>query len=232
MKLTFEFNDGETAAQIVSAIIGLFGQTAHAGAASIAAVTTAAQIAPQDNPSSGQEPEEPAGTPTTATHDTTGLAYDARIHSTPAAMTDKGVWRKKRGAPATLIAQVEAELRATKPAPAAAPPAQQLPIPGANAAALPLPGAAAGALPLPGAAALQPPVQTAYTGLVDFLAKQMQSAANPTGRLTETYVTDCLKHWGIVDANGNGSLQALQNAPDDRIQTVRATFAQALGIPA
>lgn len=208
MEVSFKFTNGETGGEIVAAILNLFGNSG---------VSAPQQIAPQDAPDAGKD-EEPAGTPTSATHDTTGLAYDERIHSKPPAMTDKGVWRKKRGVADTLVASVTAELRATKPAPS-----------------MPLPGAApaAGALPLPGAGSLPlPPVVTPFTELVDFLAKQMQSAANPTGRLTEAYVTDCLKLWGIVDAAGNGSLQALQTAPPERIATVRATFAQALGIAA
>jgi hypothetical protein len=44
--------------------------------------------------------------------DKNGLPWDNRIHSTPQAMTDKGVWRKKRGVATALVTQVEAELRA------------------------------------------------------------------------------------------------------------------------
>lgn len=43
--------------------------------------------------------------------DKNGLPWDARIHSSPAAITDKGVWRKKRGATPTVVKQVEDELR-------------------------------------------------------------------------------------------------------------------------
>jgi hypothetical protein len=46
--------------------------------------------------------------------DKNGLPWDNRIHSTPQAMTDKGVWRKKRGVATALVTQVEAELRAMK----------------------------------------------------------------------------------------------------------------------
>lgn len=44
--------------------------------------------------------------------DKNGLPWDARIHSETPTLTDKGVWRKKRGATPQLVASVEAELRA------------------------------------------------------------------------------------------------------------------------
>lgn len=223
MKIAFEFNDGESAQQIVSAILGLFGAAASVPG-NVNVIT--AGISPQDNPANGADDVEDApGTPTTATHDSTGLAYDARIHSTPPALTDKKVWRKKRGAPKTLIAQVEAELRATKPAPAPSAPA---PAPAVNT--LPIPGA--GVTPLPGLPTLAPAQPSDYEKLVQFLAGHMHSPSNPTGRLTEEYISNCFKQWGIVDAAGNGSLQALQNDTPERIATVRGTFAQALGLPA
>jgi len=44
--------------------------------------------------------------------DSSGLPWDERIHSSNKAMTDKGVWRKRRGVSDATVAQVEAELRA------------------------------------------------------------------------------------------------------------------------
>lgn len=46
--------------------------------------------------------------------DSTNLPWDDRIHSTPAQLTEKGVWRAKRGVGKNkeFVAQVEAELRA------------------------------------------------------------------------------------------------------------------------
>jgi len=44
--------------------------------------------------------------------DKDGLPYDARMHSTPATMTDKGFWRKKRGLADATYAQVKVELLA------------------------------------------------------------------------------------------------------------------------
>ena len=62
-------------------------------------------------PAANADADETGDTPTTATHDNTGLPHDARIHSTPAVITTKGVWRAKRGVDKQLVAQVEAELR-------------------------------------------------------------------------------------------------------------------------
>lgn len=44
--------------------------------------------------------------------DTTGLPWDERIHSGNKEMTDKGVWRKRRGVSDAIKTAVEAELRA------------------------------------------------------------------------------------------------------------------------
>jgi hypothetical protein len=44
--------------------------------------------------------------------DKDGLPWDERIHSSNKALTDKGVWRKRRGVPTATITAVEAELRA------------------------------------------------------------------------------------------------------------------------
>jgi hypothetical protein len=47
------------------------------------------------------------------------LPHDPRIHSTPATLTDKGVWRKKRGVTADQVASVTSELKAIAAIPAA-----------------------------------------------------------------------------------------------------------------
>lgn len=57
--------------------------------------------------------------------DKDGLPWDERIHSNPAKMTGKGIWRKKRGVNDTMIAAVEAELRQRPQQPPAQQPAQQ-----------------------------------------------------------------------------------------------------------
>jgi len=51
--------------------------------------------------------------------DKDGLPHDPRIHSTPATLTDKGVWRKKRGVTADQVASVTSELKAIAAIPAA-----------------------------------------------------------------------------------------------------------------
>lgn len=85
-----------------------------------------------------------------------------------------------------------------------------------------LPGMAA-------AAAAPTPEQLAYQNLVVFVAQHVQSAQNPQGRITETWVGDVIKAYGIVDAAGHGSLALLQHRPDV-VQTVHQYIAQALGV--
>ena len=74
------------------------------------------------NVAASNDDDETGDTPVAAgSVDSTGLPWDDRIHSTPAKLTSKGVWRAKRGVADTLVTQVEAELRArasqSQPAP-------------------------------------------------------------------------------------------------------------------
>lgn len=63
------------------------------------------------------------------TVDKNGIPWDDRIHSTPAKLTGKGVWRAKRSVSDELTAQVEAELRARAGQPAPAPVMTMPPMP-------------------------------------------------------------------------------------------------------
>ena len=118
--------------------------------------------------------DETGDTPTTATHDNTGLPHDARIHSTPAVITTKGVWRAKRGVEKQLVAQVEAELRGAS---ATTPPAT---VPTPVAPSLPT-------MPAPIA-----PIATAYTELCKVLSENQCTPANPQGRLTDDWIKAAL----------------------------------------
>ena len=65
------------------------------------------------NGTPSEEEDTTGDTPAAAgTVDKNGLPWDERIHSTPATLTGKGVWRARRGVNPQLVAQVEAELRA------------------------------------------------------------------------------------------------------------------------
>lgn len=207
MKISFEFNDGETATQIVSAIVGLFG--ASAGNVVTAGPATLGQ---DDNDDAGGT-AAPAGT-----LDSTGIPHDARIHSEPGVITTKGVWRKKRGVADTLVASVTAELKA-RAGSVAQPPVATTPPP------LSAPGTLT---PPPAAAPLAPPplVEDNYTKFVKFLSAHMA----PAGRLTSDYVNNYLAQIGYKDAQGNGSIQVVQTATPEAVAQLAATFAQALGV--
>ncbi|QWY83128.1 topoisomerase II domain-containing protein [Rhizobium phage RHph_X2_24] len=95
------------------------------------AVNVTAAITPANS-----DDDESGDTPAAAgSVDKDGLPWDDRIHSTPATLTSKGVWRKKRGVTDALVSQVETELRSrgvpaqqpqpVAPAPMAPPPVQQ-----------------------------------------------------------------------------------------------------------
>ena len=132
-------------------------------------------------PAANADADETGDTPTTATHDNTGLPHDARIHSTPAVITTKGVWRAKRGVDKQLVATVESELRAaateqptTPPAAAPAPVAPGLP-----------------AMPAP-VAPIAPVQHAAYTELCKVLSENQCTPANPQGRLTDEWIKAAL----------------------------------------
>ena len=51
--------------------------------------------------------------PVTADTDSTGIVWDARIHTRTRSKDGNGVWRKRRGVDATAVAVVEQEIRST-----------------------------------------------------------------------------------------------------------------------
>lgn len=77
-----------------------------------------------DVPTQPVMPEVVAAAPTISGEpefDSTGLAWDERIHSKQKGQTGDGKWRKQRGVDENFYKQVEAELRARYGAPAPAP---------------------------------------------------------------------------------------------------------------
>lgn len=230
MKITLEFNSGETASDIVNAVVGVFGSPAPAAPAQQTAAPT---LHPMDNPAAGVDAED-AGAASTATHDAEGSPWDARIHSDKKTMTEKNVWRKRKGVAPPQIAAVQAELRAAGKYAAAPAPAPVVTVPagpGATAtiitppaapAMAPLPQAVPPAPPLPAA-----PVETPYSTFVNFVAGHLNTTANPAGRLTEQWVSDALKSLGVV----GGTVVELQHAQPEQIKTIHNTIANALGVP-
>lgn len=250
MEVSFKFNNGETGKEMVSAILALFGATAGTVNVSTTAPATVATsletprvIAPQDNPEAGED----AGPVSNGTHDAAGVPWDARIHSEKRTTTDAGLWRKRKGCPPNQVNAVMAELQAAGKILGGAP---QTTAPVAPVVSVPAgPGAVATIispaaivqppaqmpLPVPTMAPVAPPapvVETAYVKFVNFVAGNMYSPANPTGRLSEQWVSDALKSYGHVGADGNGAIQSLESAPAERVALVHQAFAQALGVAA
>lgn len=249
MQISFTFNNGETAQQIVAAISALFGVIAANQPQAAQGVTggthqvslpsggvavQGAVISNADNPATGADPEDNApAAPAGQTHDAAGVPWDGRIHSSKRGLTDKGLWRKLKGVQDTTIATVMNELRAQgkvlapQAGAVAAAPVQQAAAPAAPAQ-MPLPVTAlpAGIPQLP---VSQP---SAYAKFVQFVAENLNSTANPNGRLTQEWVNTALQSLQQVDANGHGSMQALEHKDDAVIKQVHNAFAQALGAPA
>ena len=169
-----------------------------------------------------------AAAATNADLDAAGLPWDDRIHSSNKKKNDKGLWWAKRGVTPALKGKVEKELRDTLAANGGAAvqstPAISTPAPVTGAPALPgsglppMPGS--NLPPLPGAAAVDP----AYTALVQLIAANTQSAANPQGRITDDWVKQVLTHYGVAD----GNLQNLAHAPQ-LVPQIDAYIKSALG---
>lgn len=66
-------------------------------------------VIPQPSGDDDESGDQPVAA---GTVDKDGLPHDTRIHSEPAKLTTKGVWRKRRGVTDQEVATVEAELRA------------------------------------------------------------------------------------------------------------------------
>lgn len=143
--------------------------------------------------------------------DSAGLPWDQRIHSSSKEKNADGSWRARRNVDATTRAKVEAELKATIAAPVniinTAPP---IPAP----PALP---------PLP----VAPPANPVFTNFVGFLAQHTRSETNPTGRLTDEWVKQCLAANGVA----GGELQNLAANPA-LIPQIEAGIKAALGLVA
>ena len=166
--------------------------------------------------------DETGDTPTTATHDSTGLPHDARIHSTPAVITTKGVWRAKRGVDKQLVVSVESELRGADTT-AEQPPAEQPATPPAAAPAPVAPGLPA----MPAPIAPVAPVQTAaYTELCKVLSENQCTPANPQGRLTDEWIKAALTAYLVP----GGVLQNAAAMDDGAVAQMVTGIKAALGI--
>ena len=146
----------------------------------------------------GEDGEDATPAANAPTHDSTGMPWDARIHSASKALTDKGVWRKRKGASPTVVAQVEAELRGAAQAPAATPQMPSMPA-------------------TPQMPSMPPAAPSAYEQLVRLLAENTHSPANPTGRLTEDWIkTQCLPYYQVP----GGLVQNVAGWPDESINNI------------
>lgn len=79
-------------------------------AAFLAGSTAAIALSPAPASEEDESGDTPAAQP--GQLDANGLPWDARIHSTPAKLTGKNLWRAKRGVSPAETTTVEAELRA------------------------------------------------------------------------------------------------------------------------
>lgn len=174
---------GATAApSIAVAAPSLTAPAAMPGTTSTATPTVPAPPAP----TTAQTTDAPLAAPSTPASgvevDKHGLPWDGRIHAGTKRKNADGSWTAKRGVDPTLVAQVEAELRAVMGAPAAAPlaPAPAAPIPAPQAATVTTPTAPSG------------DARQQFVGLVG-----RASAAIQGGKVTQAEVNQCCADAGV-----------------------------------
>lgn len=157
-------------------------------------------------PASAVQPDEDA--PSDAPFDSTGLPWDARIHSRGRSMNATGTWRSKRGVDDATVAAVVAELRA---------------VPGVPAATLGDDVAAAEAAwpftPPAGIVPPPPPPSVPVSTIVSFPAfmKQYVPHIEPSGPIKQSQVTEILVSHGVPN-------MALLSARVDLLPTIGAQF--------
>lgn len=162
---------------------------------------TLASVAQETTPSAAQvaSSQPPAESPPPSV-DSTGLPWDARIHSSSKAINADGTWRKRKGLNDDgLVKRIEGELRAVMAVPAA--PVETAPIP------LPPP-----VIPAPSVAPAVPtaPPPAPAAAIPTTLAELMP-------RITGAMVAGTLPNNALLDAvNANGipDLPTLAHRPD------------------
>lgn len=178
---------------------------------------------------SGSSHDEPTTTDAPATGgvevDASGIPWDARIHASTKTKTADGCWKKKRGVPDEERDRVEAELKATMAAPAAAAPEASSPTPppapepsspapeasapSAPAAPAPAPTPEAPAPAAPEAASPTPPPAAPAQGSITFPElMQKVTGATSAGKLNNETINYVLQEHGIA------SLPLLAARPD------------------
>jgi hypothetical protein len=119
---------------------------------------------PTGNTSDDDDDETGDNEAAPGTLDKDGLPHDTRIHSDPAKLTTKGVWRKRRGVTDAEVTKVEAELRSRSAGVPGSPPVVGTPAPNepvGNAPAPQPPAAPGPGLPPPAPQPMpQPPAPT------------------------------------------------------------------------
>lgn len=184
----------------------------------LAPLNTAA-VAPTAQPAANA-----GAAPGAAETDSAGDVWDVRIHSAGKSKIAAGTWKLKKGVDKALVDQITAQNRQllATPLPSAAPALTIVSTtPGASTVStltgLPeLPGVAAmPALPdLPPVAQVAAPdveiVVTDYPTFAQFAAQQM--VAKPVAAKRE--LDKGLTHYGMVDANGQPDITALQHRPE------------------
>ena len=159
-----------------------------------AAVTLPGRLSiPQPEPADDDDNEPAAAAPAGAV-DSTGLLWDARIHSRNQALNADGSWRSKRNVDPALVSVVTAELRtraSTQPQPMGMPAVMQMP----TVTAEPQPVTVG----MPAVAVASDPAPVTWPGFMATLGNQMKAGVINSEYLKS--VTDRLSQQFGVQVN-------------------------------
>lgn len=200
MQITFDTSK-DTLANILAVTHAAFGVAVAAFAAgpALGAGNTAEQTHSDDTnktDGAGQNVD-------VTTRDKDGLPWDVRVHSTPATMTEKGVWRAKRGRQETDYNAVKAEYQG-----------------GVQQTQQTTQMSAPGGMQKPPAMSAPPVQKTAYQKLFDYLAEMGKQ-----GRAPADWVQESLSGYNVED----GNILNLQNADPKFVEQLHDEFVKVLG---
>jgi len=184
---------------------GSGGQVPPPGAVSVpapaATPTAPPPAAPAPTPTAPPAPAPTAAPATGAVQlDSKGTPWNKEIHADPATLTEKGVWRARRGVDKDFAAAQAEQLRRMAAASGT----------GAATAAPVAPPAAAPAAP-PAAPAAPPSM---FAKFMSQITPFMIGSGQPTAVLSDADLTDIAKTLGLVDAQGNGQVSLLAGRED------------------
>lgn len=198
--------------QRVAEVIDLIQRTFGISPAPGVAPATAAATQQNTTPTPAAAP-----TGTGPELDSSGLPWNEQIHSSAKSKKNDGTWTKRKGCDDATYARVSTELRAAMAAGGAPANVQAPQLPSATPTLPNLPQSG------PVVPALPSTAPSIYQNFVAYIATQLNSPTNPTGRLTSDWVDQVIAGHGVP-----GGIANLANR-EDLVPTIEGYIKSQLG---